>query len=70
MFYSLLYIDGQSYVVLPNNIFYTKQWKEIIYGKEVTDAIFEFCEKFNELKLTDYEKAILFPMVLTKFGKI
>ena len=68
MFYSQLYINGQSFVLLPNGIFYTRQWAELIAGKEVIDSIFDFCEKFNQLQLIDCEKALLFALIITNDG--
>lgn len=68
MFISPLHIGGESYVTLPNGIVHTRQWREKIIGKEITDTIFEFCEKLNQLSITDCEKSLLIPLVITRFG--
>ena len=39
-----------------------------IIGKNTTIAVFDFCEKFNQLELTDSEKSILLPLVITSCG--
>lgn len=67
--YSLLCIRGQFYLVLPNGIFYTREWREKIIGKEVADAVFDFCDQFNSLSLTETEKFILLPVIITSYNE-
>ena len=62
---SQLLIYGESYMLLPNNIQYTRDWMLRIIGKEMTDALFRFCEEFNMLGLRGKEFALLYPFVLT-----
>ena len=62
---SQLFIYGESYMLLPNNIQYTRDWMLRIIGKEMTDALFRFCEEFNALGLRGKEIALLYPFVLT-----
>ena len=57
-----------SYINFNDEIYYTRKWCEKIVGKQTTDAIFEFSEKFNQLELFDSEKAILFPLIITNYG--
>ncbi len=60
---------GESYTVFENGLVHTRAWSEKTCGKETTDAIFDFCERFNELELFDSEKAILVPFIMTNFSK-
>ena len=62
MFNSVFYMN------FNDEIYYTRKWREKIVGKQTTDAIFEFSEKFNQLELFDSEKAILFPLIITNYG--
>ena len=64
----VFYIRGESYINFNDEIYYTRKWCEKIVGKQTTDAIFEFSEKFNQLELFDSEKAILFPLIITNYG--
>jgi hypothetical protein len=63
-----MHINGECYVEMPNGIFYSKFWMQRIIGIETTMALFNFCEKYNQLKLTNCEKAILFPLIITNYG--
>lgn len=66
--YSSLYIDGENYSLLTNNIQYTRHWMLKVIGEDMVDALFAWTEKFNELELTSREIALLFPYLLTKPG--
>lgn len=66
--HSPLLINGESFMMLPNGIQYTRYWMERVIGKEMVDAIFEFSQPFNELNLTSREIALLFPFTLTVKG--
>nr|ASL70613.1 nuclear receptor [Brachionus koreanus] len=60
-----LFINGESYLMLPNKIQYTKSWMLRIIGREMVDTIFQFAHEFNSLKMTAKEIALMYPFVLT-----
>ena len=68
--HSPLFIEGESYMMLPNNIQYSRQWMNRVVGEEMTNALFEFSEEFNSLNMTTKETALLVPFVLTVPGII
>nr|ASL70502.1 nuclear receptor [Brachionus rotundiformis] len=63
--HSPLFINGESYLMLPNMIQYTRKWMLRIIGAEMVDIIFKFAHEFNSLKMTTKEMALLYPFVLT-----
>ena len=66
--YSSLYIDGENYNLLSNNIQYTRHWMLKVIGEDMVDALFAWTEKFNELELTAREIALILPYLLTTPG--
>lgn len=62
---SSLFIDGESYLYLPNNIQYTRSWMNKIKGVEVTDKLFAFVDDFNSLYFSNKEKALLITLLFT-----
>lgn len=60
-----LFINGESFLMLPNKIQYTRSWMLKIIGTEMVDSIFHFAQEFNALKLTSKEIALMYPFVLT-----
>lgn len=60
-----LFINGESFMMLPNNIQYTRKWMNLVIGQEMTDDLFSFSTSFNKLGLTTKEMALLYPLVLT-----
>ncbi len=65
---SVLFINGESYMYLKDDIVYTREWHNKIKGKEKTDALFSFAEFFNSLNFTTKEKALLIAYVFTLPG--
>jgi len=65
---SVLFINGESYMYLKDDIVYTREWHNKIKGKEKTDGLFEFAEFFNSLNFTVKEKALLIAYVFTLPG--
>jgi len=65
---SVLFINGESYMYLKDDIVYTREWHNKIKGKEKTDSLFEFAEFFNSLNFTIKEKALLIAYVFTLPG--
>ena len=64
-----LFIDGESYQIIANNIQYTRAWMNKIKAKEKNDILFEFTQEFNRLNLTLKEKALLTTLCFTFPGK-
>nr|ASL70503.1 nuclear receptor [Brachionus rotundiformis] len=62
---SILFIKGESYLHLPNNIHYTRYWMQKIKGKYTTDVLFEFVQEMNDLNMTNKEKALFIVLVFT-----
>nr|ASL70614.1 nuclear receptor [Brachionus koreanus] len=62
---SILFIKGESYLHLPNNIHYTRYWMQKIKGKYTTDVLFEFVQELNDLNMTNKEKALFIVLVFT-----
>ena len=60
-----LFINGESFMMLPNNIQYTRKWMNQVIGQEMADDLFNFSTRFNKLGLTTKEMALLYPLVLT-----
>ena len=65
---SKLIIDDESYMVLPNNIQYSKSWFIKTVGIELTNKLFDFYESFNELNMTLKEISALVPYIITLPG--
>nr|ASL70537.1 nuclear receptor [Brachionus calyciflorus] len=62
---SILFIKGESFLHLPNNIHYTRYWMQKIKGKYTTDMLFDFVQELNDLNLTNKEKALFIVLVFT-----
>lgn len=67
--YTALYIEGENYNMLGNSIQYTRYWMTRVIGPEMTEALFEWTKRFNELGLTHREIALQYPIVLTTVTK-
>ncbi len=65
-----MYTNGESAVILPNGIHYTRYLMNIVIGTEAANDGFNFCEKLNEINLTDTEKVLTFLVVMTSFSKL
>lgn len=63
--HSPLLINGESYMMLPNQIQYTRKWMLRIIGEEMVDTMFDFANEFNSLKMTTKEIALMYPFILT-----
>ena len=61
--------NDESYMMLPNGLQYTRQWMNRIIGEEMVQTMFEFARKFNALRLTQEEHALIFPVVICVKGK-
>jgi hypothetical protein len=60
-----LFINGESYQIISNNIQYSRAWMNKIKTKAKNDVLFEFAEEFNRLNLTVKEKALLSTLSFT-----
>lgn len=65
-----LYINGESYFCMKNNLQLTRDWHIRLFGEAHCNAIFEFHNKLSSLKLTNQEMSLLIPFILTSMGKI
>ncbi|CAF1301960.1 unnamed protein product [Rotaria sp. Silwood1] len=59
---SLLNDNGQGYILSPDGFQYTRHWMDILYGVEMTDAMFKFSQCFRNLNLTDSEISLVIPL--------
>ena len=66
---SVLFINGESYQIIANNVQYSRAWMNKIKAKEKNDILFEFAEEFNKLNLTLKEKALLSTLCFTFPGR-
>ena len=66
--YSHLVQNDQSFILLPNNIQFSKFWMQRTFGNEMVEAIFDFARKFNSLGLSPHEISLLIPAALTIYG--
>jgi hypothetical protein len=62
---SILFIDGESYMYITEDVVYTRYWQNMLRTKEVVDPLFEFMAVFNPLNLTKKEKALLIALIFT-----
>ncbi|CAF0816116.1 unnamed protein product, partial [Didymodactylos carnosus] len=62
--YACLLMNNECYAIYPNGVQYSRRRMTQLYGTEMTNIIFEFGNKFNELKLNNQEHALLFPIIV------
>lgn len=67
---SKLFIDGEFYLFLDldDGVYFSRAIMNKAYGTNLTNDIFEFFEKFNQLKLTDQELSVFIPTVISSMG--
>ncbi|CAF4241953.1 unnamed protein product, partial [Rotaria sordida] len=58
----LLNDNGQGYLLSPDGFQYTRRWMDILYGVEMTDEVFKFCQYFHSLNLTETEICLVIPL--------
>lgn len=63
--HSKYFIDGESYLRLSNDTHYSRYWMNKVKGKKKTDATFELAEMLNEVQMTEKERALLLPLMMT-----
>ena len=66
---SKFFIGEESYLRLNNNVHYSRYWMNKVKGKKKTDASFELAEVLNGFHMTEKEKALLLPLMMTMHGK-
>jgi hypothetical protein len=66
--YSILFIDGENYNYVTDDVIYSRFWMSTIRSKEIVDEVFEFVDIFNPLKLSKREKALLVTCIFTQPG--
>jgi hypothetical protein len=64
---SNLFINNESYINY-NNKFITKKYMDQFFGLKISNYMFDFHRKFNNLSLTNQEIALLIPFILTSSG--
>ena len=62
---SCLFINGESYLRLTDDYNYTRYWMYLISERKKIDSMFQIAEMINEFSMTEKEKALLIPLVLT-----
>ncbi|CAF1073998.1 unnamed protein product [Brachionus calyciflorus] len=63
--HSPLFINGESYMMLPNKIQYSRYWMKRVISNDMIESMFKFADEFNSLKMTTKEVALMYPFVLT-----
>ena len=66
---SCLFINGESYLKLNEEYNYSRYWMYQITERRKIDSMFEIAEMINEFPMTEKEKALLIPLVLTIPGQ-
>ena len=64
---SNLFINNESYINY-NKKFVTKKYMDQFFGLKISNYMFDFHRKFNNLSLTNQEIALLIPFILTSSG--
>ena len=62
-----LYINDECYLIV-NNVQLSKKWTLQFFGPTMCESIFKFHKNLNELRLSNYEKALLIPIIITSTG--
>lgn len=68
--HSKYFIDGESYLRLSNDVHYSRYWMNKVKGVKKTEATFELAEMLNEANMTEKERALLLPLMMTTCGKL
>lgn len=63
--HSKYFIDGESYLRLSNDVHYSRYWMNKVKGVKKTQATFELAEMLNEANMTEKERALLLPLMMT-----
>lgn len=63
-----LFINEELYLMLNNQIQFSRYWCQKVYGKVLSDKIFYYHSKLNDLELNETEIAVLIPYVLSFDG--
>lgn len=62
---SVLFINGESYLFIKEDLQYTRYWMDKIKGKTKNDLLFDYADDLNALELTTKEKALLIAHLFT-----
>ena len=57
-------------MLLPNGLQYTRRWMIKIIGEDMVQGMFDFAQRFNALKLTHEEYALVFPIAICAQGSL
>ena len=55
-------------MVLPNDVFLSKNLMTKVFGQNLVDEIIDFSNTLNSLQLTYAEHSLLFPVIFTNRG--
>lgn len=69
-YYELHNDNGQCYFIGPDGFQYTRYWMDQLHGKELSDAMFDFCQCFRELNLSESEFSLVLPLHACYYGNI
>lgn len=67
--YHKFFINNQCFLMISENIQLTREWILRFVGKNITDKIFAYYNRFSELNLTSKEIALILPIILTSPSK-
>ena len=59
-----LFIENEFYL-FNEGVQISKKWMDYLLSHEMSNKVFEFHERFNSLRLTDNEVALLIPILIT-----
>ena len=59
-------VNGECYSVFEDNIWHSRKVMIKYYGYETTQKSFQIHDKINELRLTEKERALFYPFILTQ----
>ncbi|CAF0895411.1 unnamed protein product [Adineta steineri] len=61
--YNELYNDnGECYMIGPDGFQYSRFWMDKFNGTKLSDDIFDFCQRFHDLNLSDTEFSLVLPL--------
>ena len=67
--YCPILINDDSFILLHDDITFTKNCMTKVFGSEMSDTIYDLAKKMNSLNLTTTEMSLLIPFLVTSDGK-
>ena len=59
-----LFHEGETYIMVPNGLQYTRFFMSKVIGKTTTNALHEFSERLHSLKITPVEHSLMIPIII------